>query len=442
MSLADNKRSVFTTIGSYTSLLQEGTPPLQTDLYSSINNKNDSVPFLLDVLKTVAGSNALIETIGGMFTKLIDNAEPKLKVVLKKQFIHSNSNQTLPTTGTNFKANGIIVPVKSIDSNGKLKINPSSDDGNLIYGSTNSFDKTAYNAILNSGTFESYNNMSIKYIESSDSFQIKPNLGGSNPTIGEYFNDFIDNTELINKKELMSTVMDNFYGTLAKNQSKTVEQIYNELETETKLQQVLNDDNSYIILPEKYDELLNKAQEMAIGTVNYDLGCGLMQSKLNFNDFKNVINIISGSTDPFFIGNQIGNTIDKSSTGNSTTQNQTIENKQTIKDGFFQRIINIFTVKMLEALTISPQIRVLFAMISFLENGNTSLSTPNDDIHNFKTSINCISNEIRSMISEFIYTIVIAFLIKLLNPVIKKILKEKINQYVKIIKSLVSTNIE
>ena len=59
MSLADNKRSIFTTIGSYNSLMEQGDGLLQTDLFSSINNKDDIVPFLLDVLKTVVPTSRL-----------------------------------------------------------------------------------------------------------------------------------------------------------------------------------------------------------------------------------------------------------------------------------------------------------------------------------------------------------------------------------------------
>jgi hypothetical protein len=434
MSLADNKRSVFTTIGSYNSLMEQGNAPRQTDLYPSINNKNDTVPFLLDVLKTVAGSDALIETIGGMFGNLVDEVEPKLKTTLKKQFIQSNANEPLPISFVN---NGITVPVKTIDSKGKLKINPNSDTGNLIYGEpANSFDGIAYDAISNAGSTKGYGNMAIKYIATTDSFQIKPS--GTTTNIGDYFTDYINDTQLVNKKELISAVTDNFYGTLASNQGKTVEQLYNELQAETLLQQVLDDDDSFVILPEKYDELLAKARELAVGEVNYDLGCGLMPAELDLIDFSTLVSTISGSTDPFFIGNQIGATIDQSTT---TTENTTKENKQTIKDGFFQKIIRIFTVKMLEAVIIAPQIRVLFGMMSSLQNnGVVELNDPAKDMKYFKTCIKCMAKEIMKAIAEFIFALAIVYLIKLLKPVIKRVVKEKINQYVGIIKSLTGAN--
>ena len=430
MSLADNKRSVFTTIGSYNSLMQQGKPSLQTDLYPSINNKKDTIPFLVDVLKTVAGSDALIETIGGMFGKLIDETEPKLKTVLKQQFIQSNSNEPLPASFVN---NGITVPAKSIDVNGKLKVNPNSTGGNLIYDTSSpSFDKRAYDAILNAGTPQGYNNVSITYIEATDSFQIKPS--GVTTNVGAFFSTYIENTELINKKELTSAIMDNFYGTLTKNQNKTVEEVYNELLIETQLQQVLNDDDSFVVSPEMYDELLAKSREMVNGGVSYDLGCGLMPAELSFDDFSDLISTISGATDPFFIGNQIGKTINQST---AATEDQTTENKQTIKDGFFQRIINIFTIKLLQAVTTAPQVRMLFGMMSSLQNnGVVKLGNPSDDLKNFKTPIKCMSKEIMRLIAAFIFALAIAYLIKLLKPVIKKVIKEKINQYVGVIKSL------
>ena len=431
MSLADQKRSVFTTIGSYTSLMEQGENALQTDLFPSINNKDDIVPFILDVLKTVAGTEAVKEAVGGMFGNLVDEIEPQLKTMLKKQFVLPNADQVLPST---FMDNGITVPVKTIDVGGKFKVNPNSAEGNLIYGNpTNSFNGTGYDAVLNAGDWEDYNSMSMKYIESSDSFQIRPSFTGS-MTIGEFFTTYIDDTELVNKKELLSAVMDNFYGTLAKNQSKTEEQLYDELLIETQLQQVINGDDSFIVSPELYDELQSKARELAAGGVSYDLGCGLMPASLDFNDFDSLVQNISGATDPFYIGDQLGATINEST---SNTEEATTENMETIKDGFFQRIINIFTVKMLEAVTTAPQIRTLFGMMSSLQNNGTVLiSDATEDMKYFKTCIKCMAKEIMKAIAAFLFALAIAYLIKLLKPVITRVIKEKINQYSDIIISL------
>ena len=432
MSLADNKRSVFNTIGAYTSMMEQGDGIRQTDLFQSINNKDDIVPFLLDVLKVVAGTEALKEAIGGIFTRLIDEAEPKMKDALKKQFVQSNASDPLPNS---FLTNGITVPVKTIDVNGILKNDPSSDVGNMVYGSTTNFNTRAYDAISNSGTPIGFNNISIKYIQGTDSFQIKPS--GSTTNTSQYFADYIDNTQLIDKKLIISGVMGVIYGTLTKQQNKTVEQAYEELEVETLLQQVLDDDDSFTIPPEKYDEILKKATESVEGVLNYDMGCGLMPAELGMEDFSKTVTTITGSDDPFLVGNQIENTINESTSGTTETQELTDENKQTIKDGFFQKIINEFTVRILGAVTTAPQIRTMFGMMSSLQNnGEVLLDNATDDMKNFKTCIKCMAKEIMKLVGEFLFVLALGYLIKLLKPVITRVLKEKINQYVGVIKSL------
>ena len=435
MSLADDKRSVFTTIGSYNSLIQEGDPPAQTDLYPSINSKNDTVGFLLDVLKTVAGTEALKLLIGGMFTGLVKKIEPELKTALKKQFTQSNASEPLPAS---FKSNGVTTSVKSIDVNNKLKVDPNSANGSLIYGDpSDSFDGLAYNAIQNSGNFENYNNMSIKYIEGSDTFQIKPNLGGTNPTIGEYFNSFIDDTELLNEKEITSSVMDSIYGTLASSQEKTSEQVYQELRIQKQLKQILDGDDSFVILPEDNNDLLTRADELAAGVVNYDMGCGLMPAELSFDDFNELIQNISGSTDQYYVGDQMEATIDQS----SETPEMTTENKQTMKDGFFQEVINSFTLKITEAVTTAPQVNAMFAMIGSLQNQGDTLSDDGEDtLKKFEICIKCMAKKIMALVAAFIFALAISYLIKLLKPVIKKVIKEKINQFVGLIKSLTGAN--
>jgi len=433
MSLADDKRGVFTTIGSYTSMIEQPNLPFQTDLFDSINNKDDIVPFLLDVLKTVAGSDALKETIGGMFGSLVEEVEPKLKTELKKQFVQSNANNSLPSS---FQTNGITVPVKTIDVKGKFKVAPNSPGGDLLYDtSLPNFDKRAHDAISNSGLAQGFSNLSIKYV-GGDSFQIKPS--GFTGNIGDFFSDYLDDVKLLDKKEITSTVMDSIYGTLASKQNKTEEQLYEELQVETMLNQVLDDeDNAFVIAPEKYEELLTKAQELANGVVNYDMGCGLMPAELQFDDFSKLITSISGATDPFYIGDQLDATIEESTSGSTTTEDLTTENKQTIKDGFFQRIIKIFTMQILFAVTAAPQVRALLGMMSSLQNNGTVLiDKASNDMKNFKTMIKCMSKEVMAAIAAFIFAIAVAYLIKLLKPIIKRVIKEKINQYSDIIISL------
>ena len=435
MALTDNKRGVFTSIGSYSSYMQQNKPPKKTDSFTSINNKKDSVPFLLDVLKVIVGTDGLKEVIGGMFTKVADGSEVKIKTALKKQFTQSNSGEPLPA---GFINNGVEMKCNSIDTKGKLKISPNSDSGDLLYNKTTSnFDSHAHDALVNGGTTIQYPNMNmnLKYNESSDSFNIKPT---NSTSVGEYFNNYIDNAKIVDKKELVTNVMDGVYGTLSNKNKKTQEQILDELQVQKLLDQVLNQDDSFIISPNDYDDLQSKSIDIMNGVINYDMSCGIIAASLPFNSLNDLVTVVSGSTNPFLIANAIEGTIDDSTTNNVQA---TDENRETIKDGFFQKIIKTFTNELLQAATTQPQIRMLLTILnSFQNGGQVANNKAKDDMKNLKIFIKCMAKEIITMISEFIFNLAISYLIVFLTPVIKKIAKEKINQFIKTIKSLTGAN--
>jgi hypothetical protein len=50
-----------------------------TDVFDSINSKEDIIPFLLDLLKTIVGGDGLKEAIGGLLTTVIGNSEEVVK---------------------------------------------------------------------------------------------------------------------------------------------------------------------------------------------------------------------------------------------------------------------------------------------------------------------------------------------------------------------------
>ena len=126
MSRINDKRDVFTSIQLLSS--DSGKIPRKKDSFSSVNNKKETIPFMLDVLKSVGGTEAVKILVAGLLTKVVKKSEPKLKTTLKKQFNQSNSNEPLPTSE-------VVMDVDKLDVNGKLKISPddSSKGGNLLY---------------------------------------------------------------------------------------------------------------------------------------------------------------------------------------------------------------------------------------------------------------------------------------------------------------------
>jgi hypothetical protein len=435
MSLSDDKKSIFTTIGSYTSVIQATNIPDTTNLFPSVNNKNDIVPLLLDILKVVVGSDALQELTGTLFTKFIDKIEPDLKKSLKNQVTQYNSNDNLPSYFTS--GSGVRVKVKSIDMSGKFKTNPSSQGGQLIYDTTKpNFDSSVYDTIKNgSGDFGVLN---MTHNAVTDELIFKANVTPDTPNIGAWLNKHIDNLTIVDKKEFTTNVMNMIYGTVSKAQNRTVNDTHQELVVNQLIQQLIsNDDDSFEISPADNAALLLRAEEMVNGIVNYDMGCGVIASSLPLSGLTTLINNISGTTgqatDPNYVGNQINNTINQSTHNPAVTN----ANKETIKDGFFQKLINLITLTLSKALTTNPQIRVILAIVSAFQNqGTPKISQPKDDLKNFKTLIKCNVTAMIKLIVAFIYPFVVKYLVKLLKPLIAKIIKEKINQYSNLIKSL------
>lgn len=389
MGLNNDKKTVLDKIGAFSSLRDQGKLPRQSNSFTSVNNSSDPVPYLLDVLKTVAGTEALKQLVGGMFTEFIDKTEPKMKTALKSQFTQYNADDELPS---NLKNNGVVVPVKNIDNSGKFKVNPDSSTGDLLYDKSKpNFDAAAYDAIRNEGTDTNFSVISLNYNKTTDTYKIKPlSTDSSTNTVGGWFGKFIDDTEIINKKELTTSVMDSIFGSVTAQEDKTIEQVASDLELNKLIEKIVAGEESTDLTPEEYDNIYNNAEELVNGVVNYDLSCGLIPASLSFDDMTSLIQEISGSTDPFQTSNAIEQTIQQSTNNNQEVAD---ENQQTIKDGFFQRIIEIFTVQLIRALIAAPQIQALFAIFnavtSTVKGVADNINTISENIDQYKVLVDC-----------------------------------------------------
>ena len=438
MGLIDDKKNVFTTIGAYTSLAEENDLSDLTNIFTSINNKQDIVPFLLDVLKVVVGTTALEQLTGELFTNFADSVEPTLKEAVKKQLIQYNAGS--PVSATTFYTNGIAIDAKDIDLFGKLRSTPNSDVGSLLYDSTKpNFDLSAYDAIVAEGTPVDYNNLEITYDSLLDQLVFKPT--GDTETIGEWFGTYVDNTTFLEKKEFSTNILNGIYGSVTSNENKTTETVLQELEVDKLIEQVIGGDESFEISDEDLAELIGRAKEMVAGVVTYDMGCGLVNAELALSALTDTIGVLSGTTDPFVAGNTINNTV-TTSFDDPVNEETGEENAETIRNGFFARLIAILRLELSKLLTTSPQARMLLALSSSFENnGIPQIGNPKDDLKRFKVYINCVIKDALALLNEFIFNLIIGFLIALIDPVIRKVIKEKINQYIGVIKSLISSNI-
>lgn len=435
MGLIDDKRNVFSTIKAYTSLKSDKEMPVLNDILPSVDNKKDVGSFLVDALGVVVGTAALKKLTGELFSDLADKIEPKLKSSMKKQLTDFNSGDVLPES---FTADGMSIPIKTIDLEGKFKNSPQSPTGSLLYDvNVHSFDNTSYTAIQTEGTFVEYGNTQIKFDPDLDNFVFKPTNPSQN--VGDYLSGYVDNATFINKQEFSTKIMDKMFGSISSNENKSVEEIYNELQTDELIQKFINGDDDLEISQNDYARLLKKAEELKNGATSYDMGCGIIESKLNLDDLSDLIGVISCSTDP----NEIANKIDDALMSSFDNTDTSDENAETIRNGFFAKLIQFLQNELSKLLVTSPQARMLLAVSSSFQNGGIpDIGDIKDDMKKYKAFIKCIIKDALAILYEYMFDMIVLELVWLLIPIIKTITEEKINAYIGVIKSLISSKIK
>lgn len=431
MSLIDDKKKIINQISVFGSMKQNPTLPDLNSTLPSMNNKNEPIPFMLDTLTVMTGSQALEKGTGQVMTEFVRKSEPQLKTSLTQQTTTFNSDKNLPA---NFVA-GYAMPIKQLDLHGKLKTDPSSQSGSLLYGdSSNSFDKAMYNAMQSPNTDVMHNNIIMNYDKNTDHVMIRPQ--NSSQTIGAFTSGFIGGMTIINEKEFTTKVVDTIFGTVSATQKKTLNDILNEEQINLLISKISNGDNNLDFTQEELDQINKNAQERLSGTNKVDVGCSIIDSNVSISDLENLIAKNTGTTDPVKIGRNYGNLIENSFGKDPTQTNPS--NKNAIKDGFFKRIIDTIKGIMIQSMTTTPQIRALMAIVSAFKNNDTvSFTNPLEDIKKQKNLVKCLSDSAQISLTEFIFELLKTELIKLLIPVAAIILQEKIKAFINILKSLV-----
>lgn len=425
MSLSNKKRNIFTTIGTYQSMDTKTSLPSMNDSYSSINNKKEPIPFLLELLKSVGGDSAVDEAVGGVINDIIDETNENVSDSLGNQLTKPESDVQLGDT--EFASEGITIPVKDIDVNGKFFEETDGEVGSLLYGDDDCFDKKAREAIENEGTPSQYNGMDITYDSNSESFIFKPSVVGA-ITLGSFINNYLSTTSIINKKELMSSTLDEIFGTVSHKRNLTENTIKKRGEITKIFENLIAGDETLELTPDDLSDIFNKSKQKANGVVKIKIGCCEVEHKLEMDELKDTIDSIMVSENRFEVSAALKKLVIDDD--NNTPQNSM---------GFMERVINTFAVKLVEASIISPEVRMLMGVVSSVGNlGKAELGDVKEDIKKMKICVMCNKKLIMNLILGFLFTLATIYLIKLLKPVISKITKERIMNNLNQMKSLLS----
>ena len=434
MSLINDKKSIFTEIGAFNSISSSVELPNPSNSLSSVNNSKDIAAFLLDILVTLVGSGVLKRVTGELLGDFITETKPTLKNALSDQLIDFNSNDSLPS---DFSTNGYTIPAKDIDVYGKLKSDPASDIGSQVYtdGSTNTFDRKAYQAIVTPNTEVTYGGIKILYNDASDEFTFKP--VNSSVTIGSFINTFVNGMVLFDKKTFITEVLNIIFGTKSAAQNKTEQQILEEIKINKTLQNFIDEKEELTISDDELNELENQARQISQGYTEVSIGCcDILRGSMSVEDMTDLNTRFRNAANPDQAGNILSDGVSNSFSGEDADDAE--ENERTIKDGIIKRIINAIIAILAAAITTSPEARfILLITKGFKNNGVIPSGNPTGDLINFRVLIKCLIKKVKELIFEFLFNLVKEQLIKLIIPISKRILREKINQYIGVLRTLI-----
>lgn len=420
MSLIGRKKNIFTTISSIKSFNENDRKVRTNDSLSSLTNKKDPLSFLLDLISVLIGSGGFIKLIGGLFSNVFDEAQPQIQQQILNNLTTPLSNKLLSSTSFN---NGLILPLSYIDVFNKLKTDPNSNIGNLMYG-VDSFDYNLYDAINNPNTDKIIDQIIVNYDDSSDTLSIRAvNL---NQTVFNFYEEYTDGI-IINKNDFITNVVDSIFGIKTSSQNKTLNQISKELIVKLKIEKI-NNEEEISISPSELENIENNSKRLKNGVSEIDLGCGIYKSSITIDDLSSLINNInSEDVDQNTISNEFSNLFDKS----FNIKN----NNDTAKDNFSKKIISGFELELTKSFFLNPKTLIINYINQFIVDGEINNNVDNI-IEDNKKTIGCISIKTKEIVNKFIFNLVKSELNNLIKPFMKMIVKEKINQYIGILRSL------
>ena len=200
------------------------------------------------------------------------------------------------------------------------------------------------------------------------------------------------------------------------------------------LNKIIDGENSADLTTNELIDIENKSKDIFNNNLVHFMGCGYVTTIIKDEDLINTVNLSCNSADANFIGNVIESNIynDVSNSDDAAVK----ENLDSVKDGYFNKIIKELVLAIVKSATISPQVKMLINLSKTFQN-QTVIDEGVDYVSNNIILIKCLINDLIKQLSEYIYRITVEHLISLLKPILLRMAKEKVKQYSEIIKSLV-----
>jgi hypothetical protein len=438
MSIVDKKNKVFGKIAAARTLTG-GLPKFKlTSSLNSINNGGNSVGFLTDLIKSLIGYEALVESVVEILTTSIPNIEQAVSKNIKselKTIVSCGVDPHLPTW-VQSNSGGITIEVKKIDFLDILRTDPNSVGGQLLYRDittpytdSTDFNTFLYGVIQNDGVTHTWNNIFDITFNSlgnsttpNNTLTIKANQSYDSKTLTDLNNDYIDSiAPLFETENIINEVMDIIYGVVSSNIGKSIKQLEMESKINTVIDKMVNNTNINAIEDSAFSFTNPETMTNQIEAIKRKSGFSSVDTSIPIPSTIPISSLTTLKQDLFNVNTLLEkkDAIKNNLNSMANFSSSEVFNKTdvvSVKLNFIQGIINNL-VKGIINMILSPKVIMAFVINYKIVYGlgvNSDFSDPIDFIKKNKK----LTNEIMKGISEEIIKILLSIAIKEINALV------------------------
>lgn len=465
MGILEQKNKLLNQISALKTL-SDGFPSLDYETlipnFPSLNNKSNSLDFLMDLIKTVTGAEQLKNDLIQFLTYNTNTIESTIKrtilKILKKKFSCS-VDALLPSFLIDGLGNGFNVAVSQVDFFDIFKVNPQSTAGRLIYGNIDQdLNNFLYNVLQgNKGTWK--NILVVEYMTSgivdgvmkSNVFNVKISSTWTGKTVNSFINKFIDSLKVISLPILVNKLFDILYGTISAALSESISvldqvvtnspimatfsQIQSHgkstqtIESEVQLEILVNKivdlpdteiDNSYFEFTADDIDFFNERVDERVNGRRILKDCNFVSSSINFDDLVDTNDELESASSLVEIKTILDNKFNllaESATSNLDSNSQKFGSLD-----FFEKLFKGL-LQALASLLFSPKIMFLF--ISYFKIVSSSIG-----FKDFDDFLKQNKGFIVEIIKDILLPLLLEFLLKLvIKHITKLILEDQIGSF-------------
>jgi len=422
-----------------------------TSSLASVNsNSKNLLPFLLDLLSTTCKDNAksVKEKATCEATRILINILieffPVLMRILKEAIVKAIKAGLACSLDFTTPSGNIQIKMKlsEIDFNGLLKINPNSNLGATFFGKNSNSDLNWFLFDLIQGNNTSSWNGFVTFSYDSNLEEITMTLdpAAQNKNFDDFLINFLDSTDLFTREQFMAKLVDNLTGSLtAALKSTSLDSIIAQEKTNAVQKNINNsdpckeeyqyEDNYYTFTNDELFNIEKVANEKYFGVTTLDLGCGLVESKMDVDIFQTLFNDVKNTPN-----NQSTLVIENSITtiNNSLTSNVSDVDKKVSQISLNAKMIELIPT-ILTNIIFEPKIVLLYLMSSKIVNGPLTGTDPNIKVNNSfdyskatKVFFEFVTRESLAALLEITFKQVKAEILKLVAETASRIIKEQV----------------